>query len=142
MKRIIIVPILSLYLAGCADHGVPEYNGATYNQIKQYEVGTVIDKRAVVISDDGSGGFFGSIIGAVIGSTIGRGSGSVLATLGGGIAGHYAGKELEKANADELTVKLDNGENVVVVVKGRFYQKGDRVKIIKDGNKVAQVERL
>jgi len=143
MKNIIALSVVvTLLLVGCADRGVPEYNGANYNVIKRYDVGTVIDERAVVISDDGSGGFFGSLIGAVVGSTIGRGRGSVLATLGGGIIGHYAGKEIEKANAQELTVQLDDGRNVVVVVKGREYRKGDRIKIIKDGNRVAQVERL
>ncbi len=80
------------------------------------------------------------LIGAVLGSTVGGGSGSTLAMLGGGVAGHYAGKEVGKANGDELTVKLENAETVIVVVKGKHFKVGDRVKIIKDGNKVAQVD--
>jgi outer membrane lipoprotein SlyB len=59
--------------------------------------------------------------------------------LAGGLAGGYAGSEIAKANAQELTVALDNGENVVVVIKGNEIQKGERVQIIKDGNKVASV---
>ncbi len=143
-----VVKIISIGLAsalmfsGCATNEGPEYDGSSYQQIKRYDIGTVISDKPVVITDDGSGKFFGTIIGAVLGSTMGGGSGKTLMALGGGIAGYYAGKEVGKANGDELTVKLENGQNIVVVVKGKDIKVGDKVKIIKDGNKVARVDKI
>ncbi len=137
-----IAVVALLTFSGCATNEGPTYDGKSYDQIKRYQIGTITKDRPVVISDDGSGKFFGAIIGAVLGSTIGHGNGSTLAALGGGVAGYYAGNEIGKANGDELTVKLENGEHIVVVVKGKHLKVGDKVKIIKDGNKVAQVDKI
>ena len=132
-----------LLLAGCSARQGAEYDGRTYRQIKQYVVGTVVDEKPVMISDNGTGVFLGALVGAVLGSTVGRGSGKTLATLGGGLGGAYVGGEAGKANAEELTVRLDSGQDIVVVVKGQQqFLPGDRVKIIKDGNMVERVERL
>jgi len=133
---------LLLLTSGCATNEGPEYSGKDYNQIKHYDTGKVIEVRAVVITDDGSGKFLGAIIGVVLGSTVGRGSGTTLAMLGGGLAGGYAGSQIGKANATELTVELDNGGHIVVVVKGKHIEVGDRVKIIKDGNKASEVSKI
>lgn len=135
-----LTAVVLLILSACATNKGPEYDGNSYAKIKHYRTGVVLKDRPVVISDDGKGSFIGALVGAVVGSTIGQGHGSTLATLGGGLGGYYAGKEVGKANGDELTVKLDSGENIVVVVKGQNFKAGDRVKIIQDGNKVAQVD--
>jgi len=143
MKKSIYIIFASILLfSGCATNTGPEYDGKNYNQIKKYEIGTVIKSRPVVITDDGSGKFFGALVGTVLGSLVGRSSGKTLAMLGGGIGGYYAGGEIAKANGEELTVELDNGENIVVVIKGNRFNAGDRVKIIKDGNKVAEVDKI
>jgi len=135
------VTLAVFLLSGCATNNGPEYNGSNYSQIKHFQIGTIISEKPVVITDSGAGKFLGAIIGAVLGSTIGQGNGSTLAALGGGIAGSYAGSEIAKANADELTVELDNGEQIIVVVKGKNYEIGDRIKIVKDGNNASQVYR-
>ncbi|WP_457747419.1 glycine zipper 2TM domain-containing protein [Sulfurimonas sp.] len=143
MKNLLLISLAtSMLLVGCATNSGPEYSGVTYNQIKEYDIGTVMDARPVVISDNGSGSFVGTIVGTVLGSMVGRGRGSVLGMLAGGLAGNYVGSEAGKANGEELSVKLDNGRDIVVVVKGNEYLKGDRVKIIRDGNRVARVERI
>jgi len=141
---ILIVSILAIpFISGCAKNDGPEYDGSSYDNIKRFNIGKVIAERPVVISDSGAGMFLGAIVGAVLGSTMGGGNGSTLMALGGGLAGGYAGSEINKADAQELTVDLDSGETVVVVVKGDdVYVIGDRIKIIKDGNKVADVQRL
>ncbi len=134
----ISIPMIS----GCAQKG-PEYDASSYQSIKHIQIGTVISERAVVIKDDGKGSFIGAITGVVLGSFVGGGRASSLGALGGGLAGAYAGSEAGKANAEELTVELDDGDIVVIVVKGEAtYKTGDRIKIIKDGNKVANVEKL
>jgi outer membrane lipoprotein SlyB len=129
-----------LVFSGCATNEGPSYDGSSYQEIKRVEIGSVLATKAVVIEDSGNGAFLGTVIGAVLGSTLGGGNGQILTSLGGGIAGYYAGEELSKANGEELTVRLENGETVIVVIKGNHINTGDKVKIIKDGNKVAQVD--
>ena len=141
-KYLYILLSATLLITGCARNDVPEYDGKDYRQVKKYDTGVVTSSRPVVITDSGIGKFLGAIIGVVLGSTMGSGDGKTLTMLGGGLVGSYAGSEIAKANAQELTVTLDNGENVVVVIKGTKIESGDRVKIIKDGNKVAQVDRI
>ena len=144
MKKVLLASSITamLVLSGCATNSGPEYDGSSYRQIKTYEVGTVQSVRPVVISDNGTGTFVGAIVGTVLGSMVGQGRGSTLATLAGGLGGAYVGSQAAKANASELSVKLDNGRNVVVVVKGKDFLVGDRVKIIKDGNRADQVYRI
>ncbi|MCF6310722.1 MAG: glycine zipper 2TM domain-containing protein [Sulfurimonas sp.] len=143
MKYLISLLATSLLIfSGCATNIGPEYEGQSYKQVKRYEIGTVTKSRAIVITDDGSGKFVGTLVGAVLGSLVGSNKGSVLAMLGGGLGGHYVGSEIAKANGEELTVELDHGEEVVIVLKGNHFLAGDRIKIIRDGNKVAQVDRL
>jgi len=143
MKKVVYISLVAvLMLSGCATNNGPEYDGNNYNQIKQQEIGTVQYARPVVVSDNGTGKFLGAIVGAVLGSTMGRGRGTTLTTLGGGLLGGYAGNQVNKANAYELTIKLDDGRTIVTVVKGKGYRAGDRVQIIRDGNRVAQVYRV
>ncbi|MFK5938557.1 MAG: glycine zipper 2TM domain-containing protein [Sulfurimonas sp.] len=141
-KSLYIILSAVVLITGCSTNGGPEYDGKNYAQIKKFDTGVVTKSRPVVITDSGAGKFLGAIIGVVLGSTMGSGNGKTLTMLGGGLAGGYAGSEIAKANAQELTVALDNGEDVVVVIKGNKIESGDRVKIIKDGNRVAQVDRI
>ena len=131
-----------LLLTGCARNNGPEYDGNSYSQIKKVDTGVVIKSRPVPIKDDGSGKFLGAVLGAVLGSTVGHNSGKTLAVLGGGLVGGYAGNEVGKSNALELTVELDDGKTVVVVVKHNNIVAGDRIRIIKDGNKASQVDKI
>jgi outer membrane lipoprotein SlyB len=144
MKKVMIAGLSALLLlGGCGTRQGAEYDARSYRQVKHYLVGTVVEERPVMISDNGTGLFIGALTGAVLGSLVGRGSGKTLATLGGGLAGAYVGSEAGKANAEELTVQLDNGEHIVVVAKGKSrFLPGDRIKIIKSGNTVERVERL
>jgi len=141
-KYLYILLSATILVTGCANNGGPEYDGNSYNQIKRFDTGRVTKSRPVIITDSGVGKFLGAIVGVVLGSTMGKGNGTTLTMLGGGLIGGYAGSEIAKANAQELTIALDNGEDVVVVIKGKEIEVGDRVKIIKDGNKVAQVDRI
>lgn len=134
--------IAILLLSGCTTNTGPEYDARDYDQIKTVQTGLVVKSRLVTIKDDGSGKIIGALVGAVIGSTIGSNTGTRLAVVGGGLAGGYAGAELGKANASELTIELDSGETVVVVAKVLDVVAGDRVRIIKDGNKAASVNKI
>ncbi|MBD3800318.1 MAG: glycine zipper 2TM domain-containing protein [Campylobacterales bacterium] len=140
---LIAATALMLVLGGCAGRQGADYDGRTYRQVKHYLVGVVVEERPVRISDDGSGAFVGALIGAIFGSAIGRGHGRGIATLGGGLVGAYVGGAAGQSNAQELTVRLDSGEHIVIVAKGELrFLPGDRVKIIKQGNTVERVDRL
>jgi outer membrane lipoprotein SlyB len=144
MYRIFLL-LLSLILfvvTGCSTNSKPEYSGTNYRQIKHYEIGEIVAVRNVRISDDGTGTFVGALVGTVLGSLTGGGRGNALATLIGGLGGAYVGGKANKANAQELSVKLDNGEDIVVIAKGQSFLVGDKVKIIKEGNRVEQVYRI
>ena len=143
IAKLIYAPLVSILLfTGCATNSGPEYDGNSYSQIKKVDTGVVIKSRPVTIKDDGTGKFLGAVVGAVLGSTVGHNSGKTLAVLGGGLAGGYAGNEIGKSNALELTIELDSGETIVVVVKHNNIIAGDRVRVIKDGNKASQVDRI
>jgi len=132
-----------LLLSGCTRmYNSNEVSLANTNQILTYETGTVTGVRMVVIKDNGSGTMIGAITGTVLGSLLGNGKGNTLATLGGGLVGAYAGTELDKANAEELYIKLDNGKNIVVIAKGVDIRRGDRVRIVLNGERVVRVERI
>lgn len=134
---------LALLLSGCARQQGTAYDGRSYDRIKEVEIGTVIEHRYVIVQDDGSGRFLGALIGAVLGSTMGGGEGRRLTLVGGAILGGAVGSEAGRANAEELTVELDSGGVVVVVVKGdSHFLIGDRVRIVEDGNRVATVQRI
>lgn len=127
-------------LGGCAQSGVPVLESDASKYMLTAESGVVTDIKAVVVKDSGGGGTLGGISGAVIGSTMGGGRGSVLTMLAGGLVGLYAGNEIGKSNAQELSVTLDNKQEVIVVSKGSEFGVGQRVKIIKRNGQIYNVE--
>jgi len=135
--------VSSLFLSGCVNNlSLPTISQSNANRIMTYETGTVTAVRDVIIKDNGAGTLLGAVTGAVFGSMIGKGKGKTLATLGGGLIGAYAGNQSAMANAQELTVHLDNGMDIIVVAKGVRFLPGNRVKIIKEGNRVVSVNPL
>ncbi len=138
--KILIAGVLLIF-AGCAQPGVQEVGANSTRYVLRYETGVITSIKPVAIKDNGTGTFLGGLIGAVLGSTIGRGRGSVLASLGGGLVGAYAGSEVGKANAQELTVELDDtGESVVVITKGLKHHVGEHIRIVKKNGRVSSVE--
>lgn len=139
--KIIILAMLILF-SGCAQKGAIEVDSGATNSIMHFKTGEVVAIRPVVIKDDGTGTFIGAITGAILGSMIGRGNGSTLASLAGGLGGAYVGHQVAKANAQELTIRLDKNNNeVITIVKGQEFYIGQRVRIVtKYGTKVSSVE--
>jgi len=141
MKFILAIVISSMMLlTGCAQSGVPEVDANAARYVLTSQSGVITDVRAVVVKDEGGGGMLGAVVGGVLGSTMGGGKGSVLTALGGGLVGMYAGNELAKSNAQELSVTLDDKQDVVVVSKGTQFSVGQRVKIVKRDGRIYNVE--
>ena len=142
-KYFLSLAIIGMFLSGCTQmYNSNEVSIADTNEILTYKTGIVEDVKKVVLKDDGSGVMVGAMSGTVLGGMFGGGKGNVLSTLIGGLTGAFAGYELDKANGEELFIKLDDGKNIVVIVKGVNIQKGDRVRIIMSGSRIVRVEKI
>ncbi|EDM23964.1 glycine zipper 2TM domain-containing protein [Caminibacter mediatlanticus] len=145
MKKVVFfVLIFSMFIfSGCTKlYNSNEVSLSDVDTVLSYESGVVEDVKNVIIKDDGSGAVIGAYTGTVFGSMIGKGNGNILSTLLGGLTGAFVGYELDKANAQELFIKLDNGKRIVVISKGVNIHKGDRVRLIKKGSKIVRVEKM
>jgi len=132
-------------LSGCAPYGAPVVGEESVNQVMRYETGTIRSVRYVAVqssTDSAVGSLLGAATGAALGHMIGKGHGKELATIGGGLMGAYVGNQVTRANASELTIRTDRGRTIVVIVKGTGYYPGERVRIVKSGNRVASVEPI
>ena len=143
MKKTVFLIGLGFILSGCSQlYNSNEVSLNNTSEVLTYQTGTVQDVKRVIIKDDGSGTMVGAISGTVLGSMVGNGKGNVLSTLIGGLTGALAGYEADKANGEELFIKLDNGKNIVVIVKGVNVVKGEKVRIIKNGSQIVRVEAV
>ncbi len=145
MKKIVFLfTVVAMFLfSGCTQmYNSNEVSLNDVNTELSYQTGVVTDVKNVVIKDNGSGTAIGAYTGTVLGSMFGGGKGNILSTLIGGLTGAFVGYEADKANAQELFIKLDDGRNIVAVVKGVDIRPGDRVRIIKRGRKIVRVERI
>jgi outer membrane lipoprotein SlyB len=141
MKKIIFAALALFLFSGCTkmynSNKVDVYNT---NRIYTYEKGIVTDVRYVTIRDDGSGTMLGALVGTVLGSMFGRGKGNALTTLVGGLSGAYVGNNIDKANGEELYIHLNDGRDIVTIVKGVNFKRGDAVRIIFNGDRILRVE--
>ncbi len=113
--------------------------------------GTIVGIRPATIQSDNSGlgTVLGGVAGGVAGSTIGHGAGQTLASVGGALAGAAAGAAIEheaRTNAAwEITIKLDDGRNIVVVQEqdqeSNSFRAGDRIRVIESQNGTLHVRR-
>ena len=141
MKLLAAVAFTSMIVfSGCAQYGVPVVESDASKYMLTSQSGVITDVKAVAVKDSGGGGAIGGISGAVLGSTMGGGRGSVLTMLAGGLIGMYAGNEIGKSNAQELSVTLDDKQDVIVISKGTDFTVGQRVKIIKRNGQIYNVE--
>lgn len=127
-------------LAGCAtgnQYNPNIYHGSQANVIGGYQTGVVTGVRAVAIQDNtsGVGAVSGAVIGGLIGSSVGGGSGARIATavgaVGGGVVGNSAESGARRTQAQEITVRLSNGSEIVVVQGNDLnIQSGERVRLM------------
>jgi len=124
---------------GCVS-GQSVYDRRQINQLQRVEFGTVQQVRPITV--EGRTGPIGTVGGAAVGvaatSTVGHGAGTALARAGGGIVGAVAGQAVEKTatrrSGLEMTIKLDNGDTVVVAQETPpNFIVGDRVRILTGG---------
>ena len=117
MKKLFFVVMTCLVAVGCAaDINDNAYKLSSVGQASAVAQGVIVDVRTVSIQ--GSSGT-GSVLGGVAASTIGRGAGSVLASVGGALAGAFIGgitqNELTKQQALQYIVRLTDGDMINVI---------------------------
>jgi outer membrane lipoprotein SlyB len=141
MKKLIFVMLALFLFSGCTQmYNSNEVDLYQTNGVYTYEKGIVTDVKYVTIRDDGSGTMLGALVGTVLGSMFGKGKGNTLTTLAGGLSGSYVGNKLDKANGEELYIHLNDGRNIVTIVKGVNFKKGECVNVVFDGNRILRVE--
>lgn len=141
MKMFIAMLMGVLFFAGCADKGITLDDT---NKIYTTRTGKVIEVRDVTIKAGSQGSMIGGIVGLIIGTQIGEGKGNVAATLGGGLIGSLLGAEAQ-TSGQQLVIELDDGSRITTIIKSskeRYFHKGDRVRLILDGRKIVEIEKI
>ncbi|MFT4171264.1 MAG: glycine zipper 2TM domain-containing protein [Rhodocyclaceae bacterium] len=141
---LVLMCAATLAVSACASSKSGEvYSRDEAQRTMTYRDGVITGVRQVQLEGTktpiGTGA--GAVVGGVAGSTVGQGKGQIVgAVLGavvGGLAGAAAEEGLTRENALQLTVKLDNGENLIVVQEmGKdTFATGDRVRVVQSGGK-------
>ena len=108
-----------------------------------------LEKTSVTLEEDRPavlGTVGGGVVGGVLGNMVGGGRGKTLATIAGaalGAAGGYAGeKALTKQNGLEITVELENGQQLSIVqAADQQFSPGERVRVLRGSDGSARVTR-
>lgn len=110
------------------------------NTVQHVELGTVTGVREVNIEGQKSnlGMFGGGLVGGAAASG-GRGVTGAVVQAGGSVVGAVAGQAIEEGvtrkRAQEISIRLDDGSNVVITqeASGGLFRDGDRVRILNGG---------
>ena len=117
------------------------YDRRSAGRTMSVETGSVTEVREAQVSGRrtiigvGGGGLIGSAA-ASGGSGVGGAVAQAAGAVGGAIIGEAAEERITRANAQEITIKMKNGDTVVVVQElskeGRF-NVGDHVQVLQGG---------
>ncbi|OTA15858.1 membrane protein [Xenorhabdus vietnamensis] len=149
LKHFLVSAVVVTTLSGCADMSAFSSDTYSISQAKQAQTvtyGIIRSIRPVTIKGKQAGdpnmlGFIGgAVLGGLLGNTVGGGSGQKLTTAAGAIAGGLAGQgiqgALDQTKGIELSIRMDDGRNIIVVQKldRTVFSKGQRVQIANSGN--------
>ena len=149
IKRVLIVSLMGLSLAGCVNNDSLSgdvYTASEAKQVQNVTYGTVVNVRPVQIQ----GGDDSNVIGAIGGEDLGGilvnkiicGTGRSLATAAGAVAGGVAGQGVQgamnKTQGVELEIRKDDGNTIMVVQKqgDTRFSAGQRVVLASNGSQV------
>lgn len=141
---------LAMLSAGCTNYsGNTSYSGSQVRSAQTVQYGTVVSVQPVTLEEDRPavlGTVGGGVVGGVLGNMVGGGRGKTLATIAGaalGAAGGYAGeKALTKQNGLEITVELENGQQLSIVqAADQQFSPGERVRVLRGSDGSARVTR-
>lgn len=132
--------VAALLASACANPrtSASSYSAAQVGREQSVRLATVESVRVVQIDkgQTGVGMATGAVVGGLAGGSVSHGRESVLGAVIGAVAGGIAGQALENAGSQqeglEITVRLDNGEQRVIVqaADGQQFIAGDRVRLL------------
>ena len=144
-----LAAVLMTIVSGCASDSGATFSRNEARTVQSITLGTVVDVRQGKIEGTGSaiGAIAGGILGAAAGNTIGGGSGKTVATAAGGVGGAALGsaaaKKMTEKNGLQITVKLDNGQTIVVVQEADvIFQPNQRVRVLTSNHGASRVQPL
>lgn len=135
---LILLTMLSLpVITGCVSSSGTVFGRDEALQAQSVLFGKVVDVREGKIqgTKSAAGAIAGGAMGGVLGNLVGGGKGNNIATVGGAILGAAGGSAAEEAltskNGIQITVKLDNGNTIVVVQEADVkFTIGQEVRVI------------
>lgn len=149
MKRLLVVTLAGITLAGCANTSTLSgdvYSASEAKQVQTVTYGTIVSTRPVQIQagDDSNviGALGGAVLGGFLGNTVGGGTGRSLATAAGAVAGGVAGQSatsaLNRTQGVELEIRRDDGSTIMVVQKqgNTKFSAGQRVAMASNGRSI------
>ncbi|OZI14170.1 hypothetical protein CE195_04135 [Sodalis-like symbiont of Philaenus spumarius] len=149
MKRLLVVALVGMTVAGCANNSTLSgdvYSASEAKHVQSVTYGTLVAVRPVQIQggEDSNviGAIGGAVLGGFLGNTVGGGSGRSLATAAGAVAGGVAGSSVEGAlnrtQGVELEVRKDDGNTIMVVQKqgNTHFGVGQRVALASNGRTI------
>ena len=127
---------LAMLSAGCTNYSGNTYSGSQVRSAQTVQYGTVVSVQPVTLEEDRP-----AVLGTVGGGVVGG-----VATIAGaalGAAGGYAGeKALTKQNGLEITVELENGQQLSIVqAADQQFSPGERVRVLRGSDGSARVTR-
>jgi outer membrane lipoprotein SlyB len=125
--------------AGCVSSKAGDvYTREEARRVITFREGVLVGIKEVKLegTKSGVGVGAGAVVGGVAGSAVGEGKGAIVAAVLGAVAGGIVGaaseEGLTREKALELTVKLDNGENLIIVqgMGDDKFKEGERVRVV------------
>jgi len=139
-SSVMIALLAGVLLAGCASDSANVYSKEQMRRMATVQSGIVDNVRHVKMENPtGIGAVAGGVIGGIAaGDNIGGGNGQIvsgiLGALLGGVIGNTIERNVNTSDALEVTVRLNNGQRVVIVQEADVqFQPGQCVDVISDG---------
>ena len=120
---------LAMLSAGCTNYSGNTYSGSQVRSAQTVQYGTVVSVQPVTLEEDRPA-VLGTVGGGVVGGVLGN-------MVGGG-----RGKTLTKQNGLEITVELENGQQLSIVqAADQQFSPGERVRVLRGSDGSARVTR-
>ena len=137
-RLLVTIVMVVLVSAGCASSRSGDvYSREQARREMHVRHGVIESIRDVQLegTDSGTGTLAGAAIGGVAGSGLGGGRGHIVGAILGAVIGGLAGSAIEEnataKTAQEITVRLDNGQMIAIVQEmAEHFRPGDRVRVL------------
>jgi outer membrane lipoprotein SlyB len=146
MKIFALLLLSLMMIQGCASSLKGDvYSRNEAQKTMNFRWGTIESTKPVVIQGDRSekgllaGGLIGGLAGSGVTNSSTQGLVTVVGAVAGAVAGQMAEEKMTRAQGLEITLKMDDGQEIVIVQeveKVDEFASGDHVKVISDDGKM------